>query len=145
MLKYINIFNIFWYVLTKLIKTNLILGGFAPQTPWIWGASHPRPPDNYEGAPPPQTPHFMKTKKYRIEIPYTGAKPERLDLCYVSENEGFRFSPNTHSGGRRRRKKKNFPKTSTPLSHRTQGWNIPFGHPPHFDKEYDEIRDFCMC
>ena len=23
-------------------------------------------------------------------------KPERLDLCYVSENEGKRFSPNTH-------------------------------------------------
>ena len=42
---------------------------------------------------------FMKTKKYRTEIPYTGAKPERLDLCYVSENEGFRFSPNTHFWG----------------------------------------------
>ena len=41
----------------------------------------------------------MKTKKYRTEIPYTGAKPERLDLCYVSENEGFRFSQNTHFEG----------------------------------------------
>ena len=25
-----------------------------------WGASAPRPPDNYEGAPPPQTPHLLK-------------------------------------------------------------------------------------
>ena len=24
-------------------------------------------------------------------------KPERLDLCYVSENEGKQQSPNTHS------------------------------------------------
>ena len=31
---------------------------------------------------------FMRTQKYRNEIPYTMAKPERSELCYVSENEG---------------------------------------------------------
>ncbi len=35
---------------------------------------------------------------------------------------------------RRRRRRKNSPAGSTPPSHHAQGWNIPFGHTPHFDK-----------
>ena len=35
--------------------------------------------------------------------------------------------------GQRRRRRKNFPKTSTPQSQSTQGRNIPFGHTLHFD------------
>ena len=39
---------------------------------------------------------FEQTKQSRSEIPNNTAKPERLDLSYVSQNEGFGNYQNTH-------------------------------------------------
>ena len=70
---------------------------------------------------------------YRNSLQYAEARTSRSLLRVRKRKETIFTKHPLWGGGRRRRRRQNLPKTSSPRSHRTQGWNIPFGHPPHFD------------